>query len=95
MKIVYQGSPGAYSHLAAKKIYPDYEFIPYNTFEDCLKLFTIFDLGRSKPISNIFFLNLFLSSALDIAFELAPISSILYFLSIPFFSASIAKFKAV
>ena len=23
MKIVYQGSPGAYSHLAAKKIYPD------------------------------------------------------------------------
>ena len=37
MKIVYQGSPGAYSHLAAKKIYPKYEFIPYNTFEDCLK----------------------------------------------------------
>ncbi len=37
MKIVYQGSPGAYSHLAAKKIYPNYEFIPYNTFEDCFK----------------------------------------------------------
>ena len=37
MKIVYQGSPGAYSHLAAKKIYPEYEFIPYNTFEDCFK----------------------------------------------------------
>ena len=30
MKIVYQGSPGAYSHLAAKKIYPECEFIPYN-----------------------------------------------------------------
>ena len=25
MKIVYQGSPGAYSHLAAKKIYPNYD----------------------------------------------------------------------
>ena len=37
MKIVYQGSPGAYSHLAAKKIYPEYEFIPYHTFEDCFK----------------------------------------------------------
>ena len=37
MKIVYQGSPGAYSHLAAKKIYSEYEFIPYNTFEDCFK----------------------------------------------------------
>ena len=37
MKIVYQGSPGAYSHLAAKKIYPEYDFIPYNTFEDCFK----------------------------------------------------------
>ena len=37
MKIVYQGSPGAYSHLAAKQIYPEYEFIPYNTFEDCFK----------------------------------------------------------
>ena len=37
MKIVYQGSPGAYSHLAAKKIYPEYDFIPYNTFEECFK----------------------------------------------------------
>ena len=37
MKIVYQGSPGAYSHLAAEKIYPNSEFIPCNTFEDCFK----------------------------------------------------------
>jgi prephenate dehydratase len=37
MKIVYQGSPGAYSHLAAEKIYPECEFIPCNTFEDCFK----------------------------------------------------------
>ena len=37
MKIVYQGSPGAYSHLAAEKIYPKSEFISCNTFEDCFK----------------------------------------------------------
>ena len=34
MKIVYQGSPGAYSHLAAEKIYPKSEIIPFKTFED-------------------------------------------------------------
>ena len=38
MKIVYQGSPGAYSHLAAKKMYPDYEPIAQNTFEECFNL---------------------------------------------------------
>ena len=37
MKIVYQGSPGAYSHLAAEKIYPKSKFISCNTFEDCFK----------------------------------------------------------
>tara|TARA_Y100001970_G_scaffold291708_1_gene429935 strand:+ start:219 stop:1052 length:834 start_codon:yes stop_codon:yes gene_type:complete len=37
MKIVYQGSPGAYSHLAAEKIYPKSEFMSCNTFEDCFK----------------------------------------------------------
>tara|TARA_Y100000741_G_scaffold363618_1_gene352303 strand:- start:890 stop:1723 length:834 start_codon:yes stop_codon:yes gene_type:complete len=37
MKIVYQGSPGAYSHLAAEKIYPKKEYISCNTFEDCFK----------------------------------------------------------
>ena len=38
MKIVYQGSPGAYSHLAAKKIHPEYEPISQNTFEECFSL---------------------------------------------------------
>ena len=38
MKIVYQGSPGAYSHLAAKKMYPNYEPISQNTFEECFNL---------------------------------------------------------
>jgi len=37
MKIFYQGSPGAYSHLAAEKIYPNNEFIPCKTFEECFK----------------------------------------------------------
>ena len=48
-----------------------------------------------EPISIIFFLNFFLSSALEIAFEFAPINSILYFFRIPFFSASIARLSAV
>ena len=38
MKIVYQVSPGAYSHLAAKKMYPDFEPISQNTFEECFNL---------------------------------------------------------
>ena len=37
MKIFYQGSPGAYSHLAAEKIYPNNEFISCKTFEECFK----------------------------------------------------------
>ena len=49
------------------------------------------DSARAKIAKNLDEAN----SALDIAFELAPISSILYFLRIPFFSASIAKFNAV
>ena len=38
MKIVYQGSPGAYSHLAAELIFPNYEYVPSKTFEECFKL---------------------------------------------------------
>ena len=38
MKIVYQGSPGAYSHLAAQKIYPKHEPVSQNTFEECFNL---------------------------------------------------------
>ena len=37
MKILYQGLPGAYSHLAALKIYPDAETISCNTFEECFQ----------------------------------------------------------
>ena len=35
MKIFYQGSPGAYSHLAAKELYPDAEIISCKTFDEC------------------------------------------------------------
>jgi prephenate dehydratase len=35
MKILYQGSPGAYSHLAALEVYPDAEVLPCKTFDEC------------------------------------------------------------
>ena len=35
MKILYQGSPGAYSHLAALEVYPNAEIIPCKTFDEC------------------------------------------------------------
>ncbi len=38
MKIIYQGSPGAYSHLAALDVYPKADMIPCNTFEECFRL---------------------------------------------------------
>ena len=35
MKILFQGSLGAYSHLAALEIYSDAEIIPCKTFDEC------------------------------------------------------------
>jgi len=35
MKILFQGSLGAYSHLAAREIYPKAEIIPCRTFDEC------------------------------------------------------------
>ena len=35
MKILYQGSPGAYSHLAALEVNPKAEIIPCKTFDEC------------------------------------------------------------
>jgi prephenate dehydratase len=34
-KIVFQGEPGANSHIACREVYPDYEALPCQTFEDC------------------------------------------------------------
>ena len=35
MKILYQGSPGAYSHMAALEVYPNAIIIPCKTFDEC------------------------------------------------------------
>ena len=35
MKILFQGSPGAYSHTAALEVNPDAEIIPCKTFDEC------------------------------------------------------------
>ena len=35
MKILFQGSLGAYSHLAALEVYPDAKIIPCKTFDEC------------------------------------------------------------
>ena len=35
MKILYQGLPGAYSHLAAIEVYPNAEVISCKTFDEC------------------------------------------------------------
>jgi len=45
MKILYQGSPGAYSHLAALEINPKAEIIPCKTFDECF--------GRAQDDSKI------------------------------------------
>ncbi|OUX46941.1 MAG: prephenate dehydratase [Candidatus Pelagibacter sp. TMED275] len=38
MKILYQGFPGAYSHLAAQEVFPRSKVLSCSTFEDCFKL---------------------------------------------------------
>jgi prephenate dehydratase len=52
-KIVFQGEPGANSHLACREAYPDHEPVPCSTFEDC---FTAIGNGEADlgmiPIEN-------------------------------------------
>ena len=36
-RIVFQGAPGANSHMASRDVYPDYEAVPCATFEDCFQ----------------------------------------------------------
>ncbi|OYY22029.1 MAG: prephenate dehydratase, partial [Azorhizobium sp. 35-67-15] len=33
-RIVFQGEPGANSHIACRETYPEYEVVPCHTFED-------------------------------------------------------------
>ena len=37
MKILFQGSMGAYSHLAALEVYPEAEIVPCKTFDECFR----------------------------------------------------------
>ena len=39
-RIVFQGEPGANSHLACREVHPDYEAVPTPTFEDCFAAVT-------------------------------------------------------
>ena len=52
-KIVFQGEPGANSHLAIREVYPDCEAVPCATFEDA---FTAIATGDAElgmiPIEN-------------------------------------------
>jgi prephenate dehydratase len=52
-RIVFQGEPGANSHLACRDAYPDHEPLPCPTFEDCFAALTAgeADLGMI-PIEN-------------------------------------------
>src|SRR5262252_2267418 len=53
LKVVFQGEPGANSHLAIREVYRDAEAIPCATFEDCFTAITTgeADLGMI-PIEN-------------------------------------------
>jgi prephenate dehydratase len=52
-KIVFQGEPGANSHIACKEAYPDYQPVPCPTFEDALNVVAGGDVDLGMiPIEN-------------------------------------------
>jgi prephenate dehydratase len=52
-KIVFQGEPGANSHLAAREVYPDHEPVPCPTFEDAFAAISTGDAALGMiPIEN-------------------------------------------
>ncbi len=52
-KIVFQGEPGANSHIASRDVYPDYEAVPAPTFEDCFQAMARGDVDLAMiPIEN-------------------------------------------
>jgi prephenate dehydratase len=52
-KIVFQGEPGANSHLAIHEAYPDCEAVPCATFEDCFGAITSGDADLGMiPVEN-------------------------------------------
>ena len=52
-KIIFQGEPGANSHLACREAYPDHEPVPCPTFEDCFFALSGGDVDLGMiPIEN-------------------------------------------
>src|ERR1044072_6241161 len=52
-KIVFQGEPGANSHLACREAFPDCEAVPCPTFEDAFAAISAGDAGLGMiPIEN-------------------------------------------
>ncbi|MBB5753181.1 prephenate dehydratase [Prosthecomicrobium pneumaticum] len=52
-KIVFQGEPGANSHIACSNVYPDCEAVPAATFEDCFQAIMRGDVDLGMiPIDN-------------------------------------------
>jgi prephenate dehydratase len=52
-KIIFQGEPGANSHLACREAYPDHEPVPCPTFEDCFTALSNGDVDLGMiPIEN-------------------------------------------
>jgi prephenate dehydratase len=52
-KIIFQGEPGANSHIACREAYPDHEPIPCPTFEDCFSALLAGDVDLGMiPIEN-------------------------------------------
>ena len=52
-KIIFQGEPGANSHLACREAYPNHEPIPCPTFEDCFSALVSGDVDLGMiPIEN-------------------------------------------
>src|SRR5499426_4016227 len=52
-KIIFQGEPGANSHLACRDAYPDHEPVPCPTFEDCFAAVIAGDVDLGMiPIEN-------------------------------------------
>src|SRR6266571_1667002 len=52
-KIVFQGEPGANSHLASREVYPGYEPVPCATFEDAFAAISAGDAELGMiPVEN-------------------------------------------
>ncbi len=52
-RIAFQGELGANSHIACRNVYPDYEPVPYRTFEECFAALESGDVDLGMiPVEN-------------------------------------------